>query len=297
MTAKKAMNDSRTSVPAADIIRNFGYWQQQALSGPLAITHHGRARVMMISREMYEQLQRAQLKPQADTTDLGILIDSMAEGFVLVDKDQRVLRMNLVAEAFFDLRLSEVRGLSLSDPIFKAANQTLRDAFERVQLTREMETLHIDSMMRPGRRLRVRVFPYGEGVAILFVNTTEQDRLRRDAENMRALRVALGRQKQVSILRLDIRGALQSADEMLTELTGFTLSDLQQTRLLDCVVPADKGLVDTVYGPLLTSGKAGVATLRVIVKSGEERLLKMALVPIIRDAVLTGTMLMITDAD
>ncbi len=297
MTSKPLPNDNPTSVPAAEVIRNFGYWQQQALSGPLAITHHGRARIMLISSEMYERLQRAQVKLKPISSDLGVLLDSMAEGFVLVDSDMRIVKMNLVAEAFFGLRLSEVRGLSFSDPMFEAANQTLRDTFDRVHLTRKIETCHIDTLMRPGRRLLVRVFPFGDGVALLFVNTTEQDRLRRDAENMRALRSALGKQKQVSVLSLDIRGALQNADDMLTELTGFTFADLQQTRLLDCVVPADKPLVDAVYGPLLTSGQAGVASVRVVVKNGEERLLRIAFVPVVRDAVQIGTMLMLTDAD
>mgnify|MGYP001111566096 FL=1 len=44
------------AVTAAEIIRNFGYWQQQALSHPVTVTHHGRARVTLISTEEYERL-------------------------------------------------------------------------------------------------------------------------------------------------------------------------------------------------------------------------------------------------
>lgn len=36
-----------TTVSAADVIRNFGLWQERALAGPITITHHGRARTVL----------------------------------------------------------------------------------------------------------------------------------------------------------------------------------------------------------------------------------------------------------
>lgn len=46
------------TVPAAEVQRNFGRYQDQAVIRPVRVTSHGRARVMMISVEEYERLKR-----------------------------------------------------------------------------------------------------------------------------------------------------------------------------------------------------------------------------------------------
>lgn len=41
---------------AAEVSRNFGRWQDQALAGPVVVTHHGRPRVVVVSAQQYEAL-------------------------------------------------------------------------------------------------------------------------------------------------------------------------------------------------------------------------------------------------
>lgn len=296
MSGESRSENAPVSVAAAEVIRNFGHWQQQALEKPLTITHHGRARVMLISTETYERLRRMQSAPQAVSSDVEVLIDSMAEGFMQMDRELRIVNMNRVAEAYFGRRLSDVKGASFADPRIAAANDTVHKMSQSVLTSREMVSYQIDSTVHLGRRLLVRTFPFGDGIASLFVNITEQERLRRDAENARALKSALGALRRVAVLCLNVHGHLQSADDALTELTGFTFEDLRPMRLLDCVAPADRRRAEAVYGELVASAKAGVVTVRVTVKSGEERLLKLAFVPVIRDAAQTGAMLLISDA-
>lgn len=46
------------SVPAAEVQRHFGLYQDKALSQPVSVTRNGRARVVMISAEEYQRLKR-----------------------------------------------------------------------------------------------------------------------------------------------------------------------------------------------------------------------------------------------
>ena len=45
-----------TYATAAEVSRNFGRWQDQALAGPVVVTHHGRPRVVVVSAHQYEAM-------------------------------------------------------------------------------------------------------------------------------------------------------------------------------------------------------------------------------------------------
>jgi prevent-host-death family protein len=52
------MPEPMLKVPAAEAQRNFGLYQDKALTQPVAVTRNGRPRVVMISVEEYERLKR-----------------------------------------------------------------------------------------------------------------------------------------------------------------------------------------------------------------------------------------------
>lgn len=52
------MPEPMLKVGAAEAQRNFGLYQDKALTQPVAITRNGRARTVLISVEEYERLKR-----------------------------------------------------------------------------------------------------------------------------------------------------------------------------------------------------------------------------------------------
>ncbi|MBW7837478.1 MAG: type II toxin-antitoxin system Phd/YefM family antitoxin [Sphingomonadales bacterium] len=52
------MSEPILTVPAAEVQRNFGLYQDKALRQPISVTRNGRARVVMISVEEYQRLKR-----------------------------------------------------------------------------------------------------------------------------------------------------------------------------------------------------------------------------------------------
>ena len=75
------------SVPAAELTRNFGLWQDRSAHGPVFVTHHGRPRVVLMSISTFEGLGKVPPTPSAIGMDpvTGLLLDRLDEGFVAFD--------------------------------------------------------------------------------------------------------------------------------------------------------------------------------------------------------------------
>lgn len=235
------MSDGSASggaVTAAEIIRNFGFWQQRALTQPLTITHHGRARVMLISAEEYDRLtNRAPV--DAAPVDMDLLIENLKEGFVAHDGGLRVVKMNRAAEAFFGVKPGEMMGISIPDASRSPRQSAIQSVLERVLRTGEIYEYESDSAIFPGRHISLRSFPYRGGVATVFLNLTEQERWREDSMELAATKFALGAMKRLGLARLDIAGRLIAADDVFAKLAGSTPAKLAETRLLELVQETD----------------------------------------------------------
>lgn len=293
---KVEMPGELTSVTAAEIIRNFGHWQHKALEAPLAVTHHGRSRVMLISVERYEQLVAAKPKASAqDPIELVQFIDNAAEGFLAHDAHLRVTYVNKVAENYFGRHRAQLIGQAMDGPDWNPGDDYIRSMWRQVLETGASVSYETESRLFKGRRISVRTFPYKDGIATLFLNITERERLRASAETSKALDMAIAQSGRVATALLDVRGRLSAADAVFSQLLGFTAADLQAVRLTNCIVPKDRRRAEQFFEGVWTQMKSGLLTLGIIVKSGEERRFKMAVIPLLRDYVQTGVMLMLAE--
>ena len=285
------------SVTAAEIIRNFGQWQQRALETPLAVTHHGRARVMLIGVDTYERLAaRRPPSPADQSTELRQFAENAAEGFFAYDADLRVTEINQVAANYLGRPRSAVIGTAMDGPEWGAGNPYVASVMRRVLTTGEAAQYEADSTLFPGRRISLRTFPFRGGIATLFTNVTERERLRAGGEKGRATRRAIQRTGRIAVARLDLSGRIMWVDQVFTDLTGFTAIDLQAVRLINCVVPQDRRQTDQFFNEIGAQAKSGVTIAGVIVKSGETRRMKLAGVPLLRQFAPSGLVLMIAPA-
>lgn len=287
----------RTSVTAAEIIRNFGHWQQKALEAPLAITHHGRSRVMLIGVDAYERLIANRPKTiGGDPIELLQFIDNATEGFLAHDADLRLTYMNKVAEDYCGHHRGQMLGRIASGQHAGAPDNYFVSMWRQVLKTGEPVSFEVESRLFPGRRVSARAFPYKGGVGTLFLNITERDRLRSKAEQAKALSAAVSEGGVVATVMLDARGRLRSADSAFEKLLGFTAGDMKDVRLAACVVPKDRRRVEQFVEELWTNVKSGVVSCNVIVKNGTEKSFKIAVVPLMRDDVPTAMLLVLTEA-
>ena len=54
----KISKSPSNTVTSAEVQKNFGYWQDQALRQPVRVTRNGRPKIVLLAVEEYERLKR-----------------------------------------------------------------------------------------------------------------------------------------------------------------------------------------------------------------------------------------------
>ena len=278
-----------SAVTAAEIIRNFGFWQQKALTQPLTITHHGRARVMLISAETYQRLHQA-APAQADAADFDMLIENLKEGFVMHDAEVRVVKMNRAAEAFFGVKRGDMLGFTVSEATGMPHNLPIQNMLRRVMRSGEIVEYEAESALYPGRRISLRSFPFRDGVATFFLNMTEHERLRQAADEFDAAKRALAAARRVGLAKIDTLGRLVFADSYFESLTQASTAELAVMSLIDKVVEADRARVREAFAKAINDGQTSALTLRMSAPGGPHEVV-LALAPLTRELKIEGVML------
>ncbi|MBO9709329.1 MAG: PAS domain-containing protein [Caulobacter sp.] len=280
---------------AGEVSRNFGQWQDVALTGPVIITHHGRPRVVLLSADRYaawgdEQSSHADTTDRHAETSREAILEHLAEGFIALDPTLRVTKVNPVFEALVGRSAAQLVGAAWGE-LFPAATQAvIAEQMRRVLRTGEAVEFEADSTVQPGRCYGVRIFPYPGGVAALFANRTEEHTLRTRLRHARAMREATDAMPRLAVARLNVRGVLAETDADFLRLTGFTSAELLDCRLTDVVRPADRRALTLALEKVLQGGPAAVVPTALLVKAGEERPVEVSLAAIMRDGAPDGVM-------
>jgi PAS domain S-box-containing protein len=296
----------RLAVSAAEFVRNFGFWQEKALQNPVAITHHGRERLVLCAVENFNQTDAppgAAAPPpfthEAEemthlTTSLAALMDNIIEGFILLDADMRILDVNRVSEAYFGRSRSQLVSRTVSELYPNAAHSFVMEHVRRVMRTHEAATLDLESIVFPGRHITLRMFPHPQGVAVLLVNRTEEQRVKNLLEESEAVRTAILRHPQIAMARIDSRGRFTFSDDSFAFWTGFPPEELLNCRVGDIVVAQDRRRISDAFEDVLRSGVPAAVECRVVVKDFSEQDLLFCLSPIVSEYMTSGVVIAAT---
>ncbi len=292
-------NDSpATHATAGEVSRNFGQWQDVALTGPVIITHHGRPRVVLLSADRYaswNNLPAAGVNTDAHAAETSreALLEQMAEGFIALDPTLRVTKVNPVFEALAGRSAGQLVGAGWSDLFPLPTQAVIAEQMRRVLRTGEAVEFEADSTVQPGRCYGVRVFPYPGGVAALFANRTEEHSLRGRLRHAGAIQTATAALPRLAVARLNIRGVLAEMDKDFLRLTGFSGAELLDCRLTDIVRPSDRRALSQALEKVLQGGPATRVETALLVRAGDERPVELSLAPILHDGAADGVMVLI----
>lgn len=287
---------------AGEVSRNFGQWQDVALTSPVIITHHGRPRVVLLSADRYAKWNdAAEVVGRGDDgiaeTGREALLEHVTEGFIALDAALRVTKVNPVFEALIGRSAARLVGASWADLFPLQSQAVIAEQMRRVLRTGETVEFEADSTVQSGRCYGVRVFPYPGGVAALFVNRTEEHALRNRLRYARAMRAATTALPRLAVARLNVRGVLAEMDDDFLRLTGFSSVELLDCRLTDIVRPADRRPLTQALEHVLQGGPPTRMTTALLVKAGDERPVELALAPIQQDGVADGVMVLLLSDD
>jgi len=281
----------RVSVSSADFVRNIGMWQERALHGPIAITYHGRERLVLLAAESFAACNDAGA-PSEMLDQLAAVLNNMAEGFVAISGDYIVTAANHIAEAYFGRSRHSMEGAPFTSVFPMLEGSLLADQVRRVLRSREAATFEFESVVFPGRRLECRVFPLLHGVGILFVNVTEREALRAALAEGEAMRAAANQHPDIAVATCDVRGRLTHADARFCTWVGFEPNAILHCRFVDIVAPASRREVSDALERALEHKL--VVNARLLAKDLTERTLTLSLSPITSVAGAKGVCVLAT---
>jgi signal transduction histidine kinase len=114
---------------------------------------------------------------------LGTILDGIGEGFYALDRDWHILLFNSEAERHFHRKAVDVVGRVLWDAFPDTRETGLGRLFHKVMASRETVRSEAESVVFRGRWMAYRLFPLGDGLGVVFRDTTD----RRRAEAQRDL--------------------------------------------------------------------------------------------------------------
>src|ERR1700730_8010202 len=118
-------------------------------------------------------------------TEAGLktVLDGLGEGFYAVDRDWRLILFNSEAAEHFRCAPETVLGRVLWDVFPGTRDTALGQLFFSTMASRKTVRSETESIIFPGRWMAYRLFPLGEGIGVVFRDTTD----RRRAEEQRDL--------------------------------------------------------------------------------------------------------------
>lgn len=270
---------SATTVPATDLSRNFGLWQDRAATAPVFVTHHGRTRSVLLSARDYARLGLPEPGDNRDSR-LAMALDQALDGFIAIDAERRVTMVNPVAAAHLRATPTALVGRTLTEAAPGFADAILLAHLDRALGCGEAATLDLPSALYPGAVLRLRLCPYPGGVAAFFRNVADERR----ADD--ALAVEAARRQAMALLpgigtgRLNLRGMLTEGSDGLAEMVGVATERLIGVRLTDLIALNARRALGEALDALLTGGEARRIATSLLVEGGKERESVIALAPI-----------------
>ncbi|WP_336971624.1 histidine kinase [Sphingobium aromaticiconvertens] len=264
------MNQLRTPVQghhvtAAELVRNFAHWRDIGARDPVLVTHHGRETHMLLGIDHYRKLSRMDRQQDKEGADARVrdLATSLHEGLILCMADFLIDVANPAALAMTRRRHEPIEGILLWDAIPELSN-TLIEAHLRHSLTSGTRSAaDIPSPFFPDSWLHVESFAFGEGVALLLRDISQDVSQHRLADAKTAMLRAMEVHGGVAYARLSARGFIDFINPGFCTLIGLPEERLRQIPLPD--------LADVASRAPLREGLEGV------LRGEGDRLLRAAL--------------------
>ena len=215
-------------------------------SGPVTVTNHGRTEFVMLSADEYERLKGPEgISAGSLDAKLRVVLDSINTSVVITDCELRLKRTNRAFCDIVQMENDELVGRVLDEvrdtPVFRFVSARARLVIRR----RIVENFKINSTIRKGRLLSVKISPWPGGVAIFVQDSTAEvdasDRQIRDS----AIDGALAHVGRVGIGFMHRTGEIVRATKSLAGVLGIDGKSLSGANFLATVSPRDRDRIST----------------------------------------------------
>ncbi|QWC56327.1 PAS domain-containing protein [Erythrobacter sp. 3-20A1M] len=221
-------------VPAANFVRCFAKWRDEALKKPVFVTNHGRVTHALVGIDQFVSMTEAPTTAEVEANPFE-LAEWIDEAVIICDKHLVVQTMNRVASATCCISAPQCVGRNLYECL-----PQLRGTLYEVNLMRTVEaneptSADIPSPLRQDGWLRLQTFPLHGCNVLMFRDITEEVERHRLADVKAALIEAMAVHNAIGYVRVGVSGMIERVDQPFCDLLGVPEERLCGARLVDLV--------------------------------------------------------------
>lgn len=283
------------TVSSAELTRNFAYWQDRAMHGPVTITYHGRPRYVLLAAESWDA-ERSISDGESARRELEyqFLIEHMDGGLLVADTALRITDASSAAALILGRSGPALVGLALTDALPSSTHATVLSSLRHVLRSGEQAQFDLLLDEENGTRLRVRAFPWVEGVALLLRVSYEDDEEARLAEQT-ALERARQAHGRIEVLRLTVRGTVTMVEAEFAKLVGLPRERIMGLRFSDLLAVRDRPVAREAIERVLSGrSEAEAFDARLLCGGAEEAGARISVAPLASGYAVGGAMAIIT---
>lgn len=266
-------------VTAADFVRQFAKYREQARSAPVYISHHGRKTHVLCEASEFDSLRNSPASLEAINTTLA-LADWMDEALIVCNSEMKILFVNRIARAIVQKNACDIVGNSLFDALPSLSGSLIEANVRRTLFGREPSSVDIPSPFFDKAWLRFQSFPLNGYVVIKFRDISEDVHRLHLANVKEAIIQAMTAHGEIGYLRLSVRGTIDRIDLPLCNMLELSDERLEGILLADLVAQVDEPRFRDAFEMVLRGKSSKRMQLGLLNSSGEVLNFTLAMVPL-----------------
>jgi len=265
------------------------------MHGPVTITYHGRPRYVLLAAESWDA-ERSISDGESARRELEyqFLVEHMDGGLLVTDTALRITDSSSAAALILGRSAAALVGSPITDALPASTHTTVLSSLRHVLRSGEQAQFDLVLDEENGTRLRVRAFPWVEGVALLLRVSYEDDEEARLSEQT-ALEKARQAHGRIEVLRLTVRGTVTMVEAEFAKLVGLARDRILGLRFSDLLAVRDRSVAREAIERIL-SGRAEAEAFdaRLLCGGAEEIGARISVAPLASGYAVGGAMVIVT---
>lgn len=260
-------------VSAADFIRGFANWRLQSARKPVVVTHHGKDAHVLISLDDYRRLDgecAGDPTPAADLrrNSLAAIVDAIRDGALLIDRQWRIVALNLAASDLLDATAARLLGEQLVAAIPGVKESLVFHHIIRLIDHRERFSGDVPGILRPRQWLHVDLVPVPIGGAIILRDVSEAMEGFAIGDARQAMIDAVEIGGQIGHARISVRETVEAANGMLTDLLGVDAAAVRRVRFSALLAVGQRSAFAEALESVFRSGQPARVASQMVTRDG-----------------------------
>lgn len=269
------------NVTAAEFVRKFARFRDEAHDEPVFITHHGRETHVLCPIDVWHNLEAhpgGLARDERNDSANFALADWIDDGIIACDEDLRVVFANRNAHALVKARSGTLSGRILTEALPMTAGSLLEAQARQTLVHGHPNMADIPSPFVEGGWLRFQTFPLDDRLVIRLHDITHEMDSHFKANVKEAIIRALDQHGEVSYVRVSLRGTIDRVDKPFCDLVDLPEDRLIGVTLTDLVSVPDKPQFREKLECVLRGGEPVRLTPHFLSNSGDFKPVQMSLV-------------------